>query len=249
MVRSIIVLTTEGVMMLAMMALPFSLPAFAGPIDCIPKASVQSYEDLGTSGCVLGNFTLSSFTFSAVAASGNSVADLSNVLINILSSNGNANLALYPVPNPTVGDALAIEFGFDIQSNPGRFLDSMQGFRYILDSNGQIVPVNFPPGTKMLVEGCFGAVFAGNACSGAYRSATDSSGLTAPKTMSESSFRISLDAPGNTLGNQVFWGAGVVINGPVVPSPEPASGLLLAIGLLGLRFVFNRRLTTDSTDK
>jgi hypothetical protein len=62
--------------------------------------------------------------------------------------------------------------------------------------------------------------------------------------MSESSFRISLDVPGNTLGNQVFWGVGAYINGPFVPSPEPGSGFLLAIGLVGLGFAVTRRART-----
>jgi len=96
----------------------------------------------------------------------------------------------------------------------------------------------------MLAEGCFGAVFTGNICSGAYDSATNSRLLSAPKTMSESSFRISLDVPGNTLGSQVFWGVGAYINGPLVPSPEPGSGFLLAIGLVGLGFAVTRRART-----
>jgi hypothetical protein len=112
----------------------------------------------------------------------------------------------------------------------------MSGYRGTVDSNDQLTGP-FPSGVNMLVEGCFGAVFVGNTCSEAYDFATDSSSLSAPGTMNESSFRLSLDVPGNTVGNQVSWDVSAVVSGPFVPSPEPGSGFLLAIGLMGLGFV------------
>jgi hypothetical protein len=96
----------------------------------------------------------------------------------------------------------------------------------------------------MLVEGCFGAVFAGNACSGVYASTTISSLLSAPKTMSQSSFRLSLNVLGNTPVNQAFWSVSAVVFGPVAPTPEPGSGFLLAIGLVGLGFAVTQRART-----
>jgi hypothetical protein len=65
-----------------------------------------------------------------------------------LSSQGDAVLSVYPVPNPAVDDVLDINFGFNIQSNPGQFLDTMVGFRGTVDSNAQLTPITPPYGSK-----------------------------------------------------------------------------------------------------
>ncbi len=204
--------------------LSFELPAS----PCVAGATLDTYIALGAAGCTIGPQTVNNFSFIVVSVGGGATA-IADTDITV---------------TPTFGVNLyGAQFASSDFSVTTGFVNYLIGFTWDSLPIAGMGDVLDPGDVNILTDGCVGAAFVGVSCSGSTVSVTvNPSQLTdmvffSPAAILGIANHISLNADQGTASFSS-------IENDVYVTPEPASFLLAALGLLGI--YCDRRLTSAS---
>ena len=228
-------------------------------VPCVSQATLQSYLDLGASGCQSRSFLFSSFAFSGSTGSGQPVLDPSQVHVfsepsgpllpfyigNILLNPANGSISA--TINFTVTPAA---YFYDSQgAYVAAYFGTASGGRGIYTGTAdQSTSVPFPSGVTELLEVCVGSAFSGATCPGTYLSSAGGSsnfgttifGLNPARNFAVTGVRYSMFLPNSNGASGMLFGASINNTGPAVP--EPSTALLITMGLTAAVLIRTSRL-------
>jgi len=191
---------------------------------CMP-GSLASYQALGATGCMVGELLVNDFSF-GVGLFGGGVTPIDSTQITVTPNGGAGFLGLrFSSPGFSVTGSEFVNYAIGYTWDP---TGDIRGLGDLLD----------PGVVDVVTNGCVGVAFSGSFCGGTPVSVHV---FTGPTSQSDTVFfpetgvlgirnNISLNANGATAGIDRFLENDAYI-------PEPASLILIAVGLIVLKMV------------